>query len=99
MEAVKKTVDGILVDIDVSPKSSHFSISGYNVWRKEIEVKIKAVPQKGKANQELIKEFHNLTNRNVEIISGQKSRHKTLKVYTISKKQFEDIIRDYLKNK
>lgn len=99
MQAVNQIEEGILVDIEVSPKSSHFSISGYNDWRDEIEVRIKAIPQKGKANQEIIKEFSKLTNCNVEIVSGQKSRHKILKVYKISKKEFEDIIRESLKNK
>jgi len=99
LEAVKNTLDGIIVDIEVSPNSSHFTISCYNEWRDEIKINIKSVPQKGKANQELIKELSNLTNCNVEIVSGQKSKHKTLKFYKISKKEFEDIIKDYLKNK
>ena len=43
MEAVKDTEEGVLVDIEVSPKSSHFTISGYNEWRNEIEVKIRSI--------------------------------------------------------
>ena len=97
MEAVRETEDGVLIDIEVSPKSSHFSISGYNEWREEIEVKIKSIPQKGKANLEIIKEFSNLTKNDVEIVFGQKSRHKTIKIYRISKKDFEDLITDYFK--
>ena len=50
MEAVKDVVEGVLVDIEVSPKSKKFEISGYNMWRGEIEVRIVSVPQKGKAN-------------------------------------------------
>ena len=85
MDAVKKTDGGVLVDIDVSPNSKKFEISGYNEWRGEIEVRITSVPQKGKANKEIIKEFSKLTKSLVEIISGLKSRHKTLKIYDISK--------------
>lgn len=96
MKAIQQTEGGILVEIEVSPKSPGFKISGYNEWRNEIEVRIKSVPQKGKANQELIKEFSKLTGKDVEIASGQKSRHKTLKVYGINKKEFEEILETLL---
>jgi len=93
MDAVKKTDGGVLVDIDVSPNSKKFEISGYNEWRGEIEVRITSVPQKGKANKEIIKEFSKLTKSLVEIISGLKSRHKTLKIYDISEYEFLEVIK------
>ena len=89
MKAIKQTEEGILADIEVSLNSPGFKISGYNEWRDEIEVRIKSIPQKGKANQELIKEFSKLTGKEVEIVSGQKSKHKTLKIYGITGKEFE----------
>lgn len=92
MKAVKEIEEGVLVDIEVSPKSSKFKISGYNEWRDEIEVRVTSVPQKGKANKEIIKEFSKLTNSLVEITSGLKSQHKTLKIYNISKNEFLDIL-------
>ena len=94
MKAVTETKDGILVDIEVSPKSKKFEVTGYNQWREKIEIKIKSVPQKGKANKEIINELYGITGLQVEIISGLKSQHKTLKVYNISKSKFLDIIRD-----
>jgi len=93
MDAVKTVVDGVLVDIEVSPKSKRFEISGYNVWRDEIEVRIASVPMKGKANKEIIKEFSKLTKSRVEIVSGLKSHHKKLKIYDISKTSFVDLIK------
>ena len=92
MKAVKEVEDGVLVDVEVSPKSTEFAISGYNEWRDEIEVRITAVPQKGKANKEIIKEFSKLTKSPVEIVSGLKSQHKTLKVYGVSKEIFLDLL-------
>lgn len=47
MQAVKEIEEGVLVDIEISPNSANFSISGYDEWRDEIEVKIKSIPQKG----------------------------------------------------
>lgn len=94
MKAITEVQDGILVDIEVSPKSKKFEIIGYNEWREKIEIRIKAVPQKGKANKEITNEFSNLTGSQAEIISGLKSQHKTLKMYDISKSEFLDILKN-----
>ena len=93
MDAVKTVADGILVNIEVSPKSKRFEISGFNMWRGEIEVKITSIPMKGKANKEIIKEFSKLTHSQVEIKSGFKSQHKTLKIYDISEMEFLNLIK------
>jgi uncharacterized protein (TIGR00251 family) len=92
MNALTEISDGILVDIEVSPKSKNFEISGYNEWRERIEIKIKSPPLKGKANKEIINEFSKLTKKDVEITSGHKSRQKTLKIFRISKNEFLDIL-------
>jgi uncharacterized protein (TIGR00251 family) len=62
---------------------------------KQLEVKIKAVPQKGKANKEIINEFSKITNSPVEILSGHKSHHKTLKIYGIKENDLLDILKHY----
>jgi len=93
MKAIKEIEDGILVDIEVSPNASKFEISGYNTWRERIEIRIKAVPQKGKANKEIIKEFSKLTKNEVGIISGLKSHQKTLKISKMSRDEFLNIIK------
>ncbi len=92
MKAIKEIEDGILVDIEVSPNASKFEISGYNTWRERIEIRIKAIPQKGKANKEIIKEFSKLTKSKVEIISGLKSHQKTLKISKMSRDEFLNIM-------
>lgn len=94
MKAITETENGILVDVEVSPNSKKFGITGYNEWREKIEIRIKSVPQKGKANGEIIDEFEELTKNKVEIISGLKSQHKTLKIYNISKSEFLDILKN-----
>ncbi len=94
MKAVTEVQDGIIVDVEVSPKSKKFEVIGYNEWRDKIEIRIKSVPQKGKANKEIINEFSSLTGSPVEIISGLKSQHKIIKIYNISKMKFLDILKD-----
>ncbi len=95
MKAITPTKDGVLLNIEVSPKSDKFRIAGYNQWRESVVVKIKAVPQKGKANKEIIKEFSNITKKTVEIISGHKSHHKILKIYDISPDELIKILNSY----
>lgn len=92
MEAITQIKDGVLLDIEVSTKSDKFTISGYNEWRKAIQIRIKAVPQKGKANKEIISEFSKLTGKEVEISSGLKSHHKVLKIYGTSKEELMKIL-------
>ena len=92
MKAVKIVDNGILIDIEVSTGSNKFEITGYDEWRDRIGIKIKSNPIKGKANKEIINEFSKLTKRHIEIISGQKSKKKTIKIEGISKKDFIDLI-------
>ena len=96
MKAITPTKDGVLLDIEVSPKSDKFKISGYNEWRKAVEVKIKAVPQKGKANKEIVNEFSKISQSSVEILSGHKSHHKTLKFYGLGENELLEILKPYI---
>ena len=96
MNAITPTKDGVLLNIEVSPKSDKFRITGYNPWRESVEVKIKAIPQKGKANKEIISEFSKITETAVEILSGHKSHHKILKIYDISEDDLIEILKPHL---
>lgn len=92
MKALTETEGGVLVDIEVSPKSKKFEITGYNKWREKIEIRLKSPPLKGKANKEIVNEFEKITKSHVEIVSGLKSQHKTLKIYNMSKTEVLDIL-------
>ena len=94
MQAVKTTPQGITVMIEVSPKSDQFQITGYNQWRKTLEVKLKSQPTKGKANKELMKEFSQLTGHATDIVAGHKSRQKTILIYDMGQKEFTKILKD-----
>lgn len=96
MKAIRGVEDGVLVDIEVSPGSSGFSISSYNTWRNRIEIRIRAIPQKGKANQEIIQEFSHLTQKKVEIVAGHKSRQKTIKIFDTPENEINRIITEFL---
>jgi len=98
MEAMTTAKDGVLLDIEVKTKSDNFRIKGYNKWRKSFEIRIKAIPQKGRANKEIIEQFSKLTGKRVEINSGHKSHHKTLKIYDINSEDLLEIINNEIKN-
>jgi uncharacterized protein (TIGR00251 family) len=99
MNAITQTKDGILLNIEVSPRSDKFEISGYNDWREAVEVRIKAHPQKGRANKEIVNEFSKITKTHVEIISGHKSHHKILKIYGKSETDMIKILNLILNHK
>lgn len=94
MSCLREAGDDLLVDIEVSPASGRFEVRSYNEWRKRIEVKIRAPPEKGRANREIIREFSAAFNTNAEILSGHKSRHKTLKIYRMDAETFRDLLEE-----
>ncbi len=68
--------EGLTLDVDVVANAGSFSITGVN--NKCLKVKLKAVPEKGKANKELIKEFKRMFGSGVEIVSGKFSNKKKI---------------------
>ncbi|TFH05931.1 MAG: YggU family protein [Methanosarcina sp.] len=87
-EAIKALDSGIIIDIEVTPGSRSLSVpSGYNEWRKRIEVKLTKNAQKGKANEQLIEslaELFGISNSDILINSGATSSKKSLLVKGVS---------------
>ena len=75
---VKKN-DNLKLRVKVITRSNNNSISG--IINNELNVKIKALPEKGKANMELITFFAEhlgISKAQAVICSGKKSQHKTI---------------------
>ena len=66
--------------IIVKPNSSKTEIMCYDKAKGAIRVNIKAPPDKGKANKELIRFLSKKLNMKIEIKSGLTSRTKVLKI-------------------
>ncbi len=77
-DAVKEGRNGVIIKVEVSPNSKQVGF-GYSEWRKAVEVRIRSPPKEGKANRELLEIFRELFGE-AEIISGEKSRSKLVKV-------------------
>ena len=76
-----KAKDYLIINIKVEPRSSRSGIVG--PYGNSVKVKLTSPPVEGKANKELIeilsKEF-GIAKKDVEIISGQSSKNKTVKL-------------------
>jgi len=85
---VKKHKDGITIDLFVTPDSKKCIFpAGFNKWRKKIEIKVSAKAKDNLANLEVIKivaKFFNKTIKNVYIVSGKKTKNKTVLVKDIT---------------
>ena len=81
-DAIKQSKDGVVIDFEVTPGSKSICIpSGYNEWRKRVEVKLSQNAQKGKANEQLIENLSILfgvSTSNIVIASGTKSSKKSV---------------------
>ena len=69
-----------ILKIIVKPNSPKNEVVAVDEARNALRVNIKAPPDKGKANKEVIKFFSKLFKKKVEIVSGLKSKVKMLKI-------------------
>ncbi|MFC1722563.1 DUF167 domain-containing protein [Nanoarchaeota archaeon] len=60
------------------PNSPKTAILSYNQSKQALRIAIAAIPDKDKANQELLKFLKKLTGRRCKIKSGSKSREKVI---------------------
>jgi uncharacterized protein (TIGR00251 family) len=87
-DAVKNINQGIVLCLHVVPGSSQVIFpAGYNQWRKCIEIKVCSEAKDNKANNEMIETvagFFRVPVKDVILMSGQKSRYKTVYLSNIS---------------
>ncbi len=80
----KNNSDGLIINIKVAPRSSRSGITGS--YSDGLKVRLTSPPVEGKANRELIevlaKEF-SIRKKDVEILSGEKSKNKIVKLYGV----------------
>lgn len=81
-DAVDTNPGGFVIRIEVSPGASSVAIpSGYNLWRRSIEVRLTERAERGRANRQLLEGLSDLFGvpvTDIEIKSGEKSSRKVL---------------------
>jgi uncharacterized protein (TIGR00251 family) len=78
--AIRPKGDSTLINIIVIPNTTRTGIKGFDPWRERIMVEVKEPPIQNRANREVVSFFSKLFNTDVKIVSGSKSRQKTLEV-------------------
>ncbi len=76
-----KAKEHLIINVKVEPRSSRSGIVG--PYGDSIKVKLASPPVEGKANKELIEVLSKgfgIAKKDVEIISGQSSKNKTVKL-------------------
>lgn len=76
---LQETTDGVILSVKLTPKSSKSEIIG--IENNELKIRVATVPEKGAANEALIKFLSKkigVGTSQIEIISGEQSRHKRL---------------------
>ncbi|MBU4348767.1 YggU family protein [bacterium] len=88
-DCFKITGNDIIVKVKIVPGSSKNKIIG--VYNNALKIYIAAPPVERKANKKCIAylaEYFDIAKSKIEIISGQTSKNKLIKIYDISEKDF-----------
>jgi len=100
-DALREKEDAVFMDIEVTPGAKVTQVpSGYNEWRKRIEVKISEAARKGKANEQVIEETAALffvPQSRVFIESGMTGSKKTIRIDGMSLEDARKILADALR--
>jgi uncharacterized protein (TIGR00251 family) len=86
---LRETAQGTLIEVHVKPRSEQFEIA---VEEDELLVFCRESPVKGRVNRELTKELSRLFKRRVRILSGFRSRQKTLLIENARIQEVNEIL-------
>lgn len=90
---MEETNEGVILRVKVIPKASKTEIVGWE--GEELKIRVKAVPEKGKANQALINflaKYLNIAKSDVSLTGGETSRHKKILFRNKNVNDFSPII-------
>lgn len=77
--------------IKVVPKAHKSEIVGWE--GEELKIRLKAIPEKGEANQELIaflSKAFGIPKSNIELVSGLTSRHKKVNIHGFTEESLKN---------
>lgn len=79
---LEKYISNNTLSIIVKPNATKTRIIGFDENRNAMKVEVKPPSEENKANIEIVKYFRRLTGKNVNIISGLKSKRKLIRFST-----------------
>jgi len=83
---ISETNDGVIFSVYVQPRASRNELCG--ICGNEIKLRLTSPPVEGSANKlcmEFLADLLGIAKSRVKILRGEKSRHKTIKVYDVKK--------------
>ncbi len=93
MLRIKETENYVTFPVRVQPRSSGNEICG--IYGDAIKIKLASPPVEGEANESLINflaKSLNVSKGQIEIISGQKSKNKLIKIIGVTKGKVTDLL-------
>jgi len=90
-QVLRASKRGILLSLHVVPRAAKNEIVG--IHGGALKVRVSAPPAKGAANEalvELIAQQLGVSRRQVQIVSGEASRRKTLAIHGVTKQTMQD---------
>ncbi|PIO05082.1 hypothetical protein COT47_06360 [Candidatus Woesearchaeota archaeon CG08_land_8_20_14_0_20_43_7] len=80
MEDIKKYIDAGKLKVIVKPNAKKTEIISFDETKKALRITVSAVPDKDRANKELIRYLSKLLKARITILRGSKSREKCLEI-------------------
>ena len=90
---VRVTKEGVILPVKVVPRASQNAIAGWE--NDELKVRLNALPEKGKANEELVAflaKAWKLPKSAFSILSGETSRHKKILIRGMTLEALQKIL-------
>ncbi len=99
-DITKKHGSGVTINLFVTPDAEKCVFpAGFNKWRKRIEIKVCARAKDNLANLEVVKivaEFFKKPIKNIYLISGKKTKEKTVLIEDISENTVLQMLKESL---
>ncbi len=98
--AIKKNKNTISINLHIISNSKIIAVSGYNIWRNTIEIKVTCERKDGKANKELISylsDIFNTNQSNINIKFGILNEYKVVEIKNINYKEIINKMSIFLK--
>lgn len=96
----QQTNEGICFPVNVIPKAFRSEVIEWE--NGELKIRLAAVPEKGKANNELIRylaDFLGIGKSKIKLLKGEASRHKRVCITEMTLEEIQAKIQGYLANR
>lgn len=80
------------LELETVANSGAFRVMGFDPWTGRLRIKVKSKALKGEANKELLSELEKFFDKKVTLVSGEKSRKKTILLDGISGSEVKEIL-------